>query len=54
MKETIRDIDYLVSVMSEKDGDNVIDYFIDMPEVKEVSGRGYGRISQVRSSKGSN
>lgn len=40
MKETIGDIDYLVSVMSEKDGDNVIDYFIDMPEVKEVSGRG--------------
>ncbi|HEX7141491.1 MAG TPA: DNA polymerase/3'-5' exonuclease PolX [Nitrososphaeraceae archaeon] len=40
MKETIGDIDYLVSVMSEKDGDNIIDYFIDMPEVKEVSGRG--------------
>lgn len=40
MKETIGDIDYLVSVMSEKDGDNVIDYFIDMPEVMEVSGRG--------------
>ena len=40
MKETIGDIDYLVSVMSEKDGDNIIDYFIAMPEVKEVSGRG--------------
>ncbi|MGZ8890807.1 MAG: helix-hairpin-helix domain-containing protein [Nitrososphaeraceae archaeon] len=40
MKETIGDIDYLVSVMSEKDGDNIIDYFINMPEVKEVSGRG--------------
>ena len=40
MKETIGDIDYLVSVMSEKDGNNIIDYFIDMPEVKEVSGRG--------------
>ena len=33
MKETIGDIDYLVSVMSEKDGDNIIDYFINMPEV---------------------
>ena len=40
MKETIGDIDYLVSVMSEKDGDNIIDYFINMPEVKEVSTRG--------------
>ena len=40
MKETIGDIDYLVSVMSETDGNNIIDYFIDMPEVKEVSGRG--------------
>jgi DNA polymerase (family 10) len=40
MKETIGDIDYLVSVMSEKDGDNIIDYFVNMPEVKEVSGRG--------------
>jgi DNA polymerase (family X) len=40
MKETIGDIDYLVSVMSEKDGDNIIDYFVNMPEVKEISGRG--------------
>ncbi|HEX6294530.1 MAG TPA: helix-hairpin-helix domain-containing protein, partial [Nitrososphaeraceae archaeon] len=40
MKETIGDIDYLVSVISEKDGDNIIDYFVNMPEVKEVSGRG--------------
>ncbi|MGE5634302.1 MAG: DNA polymerase/3'-5' exonuclease PolX [Deltaproteobacteria bacterium] len=40
MKETIGDIDYLVAVMSEKDGDNIIDYFVNMPEVKEVSGRG--------------
>jgi DNA polymerase (family 10) len=43
MKETIGDIDYLVSVMSEKDGDNIIDYFVNMPEVKEVSGRGLSK-----------
>ena len=24
----------------EKDGDNIIDYFVNMPEVKEASGRG--------------
>jgi DNA polymerase (family X) len=40
MKETIGDIDYLVSVISEKDGNNIIDYFVNMAEVKEVSGRG--------------
>ncbi len=40
MKETIGDIDYVVSVVSEKEGDNIIDYFVNMPEVKEVSGRG--------------
>jgi DNA polymerase (family X) len=43
MKETIGDIDYLVSVMSEKDGENIIDYFVNMPEVKEVSGRGLSK-----------
>ncbi len=43
MKETIGDIDFLVSIMSEKDGDNVIDYFVNMPEVKEVSGRGLSK-----------
>ena len=40
MKETIGDTDYVVSVVSEKEGDNIIDYFVNMPEVKEVSGRG--------------
>jgi DNA polymerase (family 10) len=40
MKETIGDIDYLVSVLSEKDGNNIIDYFVNMPEVKEIIGRG--------------
>ena len=40
MKETIGDIDYLVSVISEKDGNNIIDYFVNMPEVKEIIGRG--------------
>ena len=40
MKETIGDIDYLVSVISEKDGNNIINYFVNMPEVKEIIGRG--------------
>ena len=40
MKETIGDIDYLVSVISKKDGNNIIDYFVNMPEVKEIVGRG--------------
>jgi len=40
MKETIGDIDYLVSVISEKEGNNIIDYFVNMPEVKEIIGRG--------------
>jgi DNA polymerase (family 10) len=43
MKETIGDIDFLVSVMSEKDVDNIIDYFVNMPEVMEVSGRGLSK-----------
>ena len=43
MKETIGDIDFLVSVMSEKDGDNIIDYFVNMPEVNEISGRGLSK-----------
>lgn len=43
MKETIGDIDFLVSVMSEKHGDNIIDYFVNMPEVNEVSGRGLSK-----------
>ena len=40
MKETIGDIDYLVSIVSEKDRSNVLDYFTTMPEVSEISGRG--------------
>lgn len=40
MKETIGDIDYLVSVISQKDENNIIDYFVNMPEVKEIIGRG--------------
>src|SRR6266540_2340278 len=40
MKETIGDIDYLVSAMSEREGDNIIHFFVNMPEVKEVRGRG--------------
>lgn len=40
MKETIGDIDYLVSAMSERDGDNILHFFVNMPEVKEVTGRG--------------
>lgn len=40
MKETIGDIDYLVSIVSEKDRTNVLDYFTTMPEVSEISGRG--------------
>ncbi len=43
MKETIGDIDFLVSVISEKDVDNIIDYFVNMPEVMEVSGRGLSK-----------
>jgi DNA polymerase (family 10) len=43
MKETIGDIDFLVSVMSEEDGDNIIDYFVNMPEVNEISGRGLSK-----------
>src|SRR5688572_13189816 len=43
MKETIGDIDFLVSVMSEKDGGNIIDYFVNMPEVNEISGRGLSK-----------
>ncbi|MFB5600260.1 MAG: DNA polymerase/3'-5' exonuclease PolX [Nitrososphaeraceae archaeon] len=40
MKETIGDIDYLVSIVSEKDRNDILDYFINLPEVKEISGRG--------------
>lgn len=40
MKETIGDIDYLVSIVSEKDRNSILDYFINIPEVKEISGRG--------------
>jgi DNA polymerase (family 10) len=29
--------------MSEKDGDNIIDYFVNMPEVNEISGRGLSK-----------
>jgi DNA polymerase (family 10) len=30
----------MTSVISEKEGDNLIDYFVNMPEVKEVTGKG--------------
>ena len=43
MKETIGDIDYLVSAISENDEDNIIDFFVNMPEVKEVNGRGLSK-----------
>jgi DNA polymerase (family X) len=43
MNETIGDIDYLVSAKSENDEDNIIDFFVNMPEVKEVSGRGLSK-----------
>jgi DNA polymerase (family 10) len=40
MKETVGDIDYVASVISDKEGANLIDYFVSMPEVKEVTGKG--------------
>ena len=40
MKETVGDIDYVVSVRSERDRDAIIHYFISMPEVKQVTGSG--------------
>src|SRR5262245_18936846 len=40
MKETVGDIDYVASVISDKEGANLIDYFVNMPEVKEVTGKG--------------
>lgn len=40
MKETIGDLDYLVSVEYEKYGEKIIDSFVKMPEVSEVIGRG--------------
>ena len=43
MNETIGDIDYLVSAKSENDEDNIINFFVNMPEVKEVSGRGLSK-----------
>jgi DNA polymerase (family X) len=43
MNETIGDIDYLVSAISENDEDNIIDFFVNMPEVNEVSGRGLSK-----------
>lgn len=40
MKETLGDIDYVASVISDKEGANLIDYFVNMPEVREVTGKG--------------
>ena len=40
MKETVGDIDYLVSVLSEKDGNDILDYFVNMPEVDVINGKG--------------
>ena len=40
MKETIRDIDYLV-VSDEPN--KVIESFVNMPEVKEILGKGYSK-----------
>jgi DNA polymerase (family 10) len=40
MKETIGDIDYLVSA---SDPERVIDFFVKMPEVREVLGRGQAK-----------
>lgn len=43
MKETVGDIDYLVSIKSEQDGENLIEYFVNMPEVVEISGKGLSK-----------
>jgi DNA polymerase (family X) len=40
MKETIGDIDYLVAA---SDSERVIDFFVNMPEVQEVLGRGQAK-----------
>ncbi|HEX5186096.1 MAG TPA: helix-hairpin-helix domain-containing protein [Nitrososphaeraceae archaeon] len=40
MKETVGDIDYLVSVLSEKDGNDILDYFVNIPEVDVINGKG--------------
>ena len=40
MKETVGDIDYVVSVRSERDRNAIIHYFTSMPEVKQVTGSG--------------
>src|SRR5262245_53741508 len=40
MKETVGDIDFVVSVRSENDRESVIAYFTNMPEVKQVTGSG--------------
>ncbi len=40
MKETVGDIDYLVSVFSEQDGNDILDYFVNMPEVEQINGKG--------------
>ena len=45
MKETIGDIDYLVVVASNSDEDSrkVMDYFVSMPEIAEVIGKGQSK-----------
>ncbi len=45
MKETIGDADFLVSVSSEKAAREVMDFFINMPEVAHVYSRGTTRSS---------
>jgi DNA polymerase (family X) len=43
MKETIGDIDYLVTAASDEDSEKVMDYFASMPEVAEVIGKGQSK-----------
>ncbi|MGD1834496.1 MAG: DNA polymerase/3'-5' exonuclease PolX [Nitrososphaeraceae archaeon] len=40
MKETIGDIDYIVSIVSEKYRDMILDYFVNMSEVEEIIKKG--------------
>jgi DNA polymerase (family X) len=40
MKDTVGDLDFVVSVRLENDRDSIFDNFTNMPEVKQVTGRG--------------
>lgn len=40
MKETVGDIDFVVSVRSEKDRESINHYFTNMPEVNQITGSG--------------